>query len=119
MICFYHDSPIQFCVFTGYSFGCCLWVVLVFKAAKETINCHCPQSPKTLKYSVAVQPGQSYLMERRCLFSIGWSHFYRWCHNKNASWDRCSTSNSFPPQVFLFNWLKLNLALLLVQLRLA
>ena len=28
--------------------------------------------PKTLKYWVGVQQGQSYLMERRCLFSLGW-----------------------------------------------
>ena len=28
--------------------------------------------PKTLKYWVGVQWGQSYLMGRRCLFSLGW-----------------------------------------------
>ena len=29
-------------------------------------------SPKTLKYWIGVQQGQSYLMGRRCLFSPGW-----------------------------------------------
>ena len=29
--------------------------------------------PKTLKYWVSVQQGQSYLIGRRCLFSLGWS----------------------------------------------
>ena len=29
-------------------------------------------SPKTLKYWIGVQQGQSYLMGRRCLFSLGW-----------------------------------------------
>ena len=28
--------------------------------------------PKTLKYWIGVQQGQSYLMGRRCLFSLGW-----------------------------------------------
>ena len=28
--------------------------------------------PETLKYWVGVQRGQSYLMGRRCLFSLGW-----------------------------------------------
>ena len=32
--------------------------------------------PKTLKYWVGVQPGQSYLMGRRCLFSLGWQSFW-------------------------------------------
>ena len=31
--------------------------------------------PKTLKYWVGVQQGQSYLMGRRCLFSLGWPPF--------------------------------------------
>ena len=31
--------------------------------------------PKTLKYWVGVQRGQSYLMGRRCLFSLGWPPF--------------------------------------------
>ena len=31
--------------------------------------------PKTLKYWVGVQWGQSYLMGRRCLFSLGWQPF--------------------------------------------
>ena len=30
---------------------------------------------KTLKYWVGVQRGQSYLMGRRCLFSLGWPPF--------------------------------------------
>ena len=30
---------------------------------------------KTLKYWVGVQQGQSYLMGRRCLFSLGWPSF--------------------------------------------
>ena len=32
-------------------------------------------SPKTLKYWIGVQQGQSYLMGRRCLFSFGWPPF--------------------------------------------
>ena len=32
-------------------------------------------SPKTLKYWVGVQRGHSYLMGRRCLFSLGWPPF--------------------------------------------
>ena len=31
--------------------------------------------PETLKYWVGVQRGQSYLMGRRCLFSLGWQPF--------------------------------------------
>ena len=31
--------------------------------------------PDTLKYWVGVQRGQSYLMGRRCLFSLGWPPF--------------------------------------------
>ena len=31
--------------------------------------------PETLKYWVGVQRGQSYLMGRRCLFSLGWPLF--------------------------------------------
>ena len=31
--------------------------------------------PKTLKYWVGVQRGQSYLTGRRCLFSFGWLPF--------------------------------------------
>ena len=34
-------------------------------------------------------------------------------------WGRCFTSTSFTPHLFLLGWLKLNLALLLDQLRLA
>ena len=34
-------------------------------------------------------------------------------------WGRCFTSTSFAPHLFLLGWLKLNLALLLDQLRLA
>ena len=37
---------------------------------------HIPQYlPQTLKYWVGVQWGQSYLMGRRCLFSLGWLPF--------------------------------------------
>ena len=32
-------------------------------------------SPRHLKYWVGVQRGQSYLMGRRCLFSLGWPPF--------------------------------------------
>ena len=32
-------------------------------------------SPETLKYWVGIQWGQSYLMTRRCLFSLGWPPF--------------------------------------------
>ena len=39
--------------------------------------------------------------------------------NKNSLWGRCFRSTSFAPHLFLLFWLKLNLALLLDQLRLA
>ena len=32
-------------------------------------------SPETFKYWVGVQQGHSYLMGRRCLFSLGWPPF--------------------------------------------
>ena len=32
-------------------------------------------TPKTLKYLVGFQRGQSYLTGRRCLFSLGWPPF--------------------------------------------
>ena len=32
-------------------------------------------NPETMKYWVGVQRGQSYLMGRRCLFSLGWQPF--------------------------------------------
>ena len=32
---------------------------------------HCSYNPKTLKYRVGVQLGQSYLIGKRCLFSLG------------------------------------------------
>ena len=38
---------------------------------------------------------------------------------KNALWGTCFTLTSFAPHLFLLGWLKLNLALLLDQLRLA
>ena len=37
----------------------------------KTGNSH----PETMKYWVGVQRGQSYLMGRRCLFSLGWQPF--------------------------------------------
>ena len=74
--------------------------------------------PETLKYWVGVQRGHSYFMGR-CLFSLGWPPFYRWYHDKNALWGRCFTWTSFAPHLFLWGWLKLNLTLLLDQLRLA
>ena len=70
------------------------------------------------KYWVVVQRCQSYLMGRRCLFSPGWPTFWWWYHNKSALWGRCFTSTSFGPHLFLLGWLKLNLDLLLDQLRL-
>ena len=39
--------------------------------------------------------------------------------NIEDRWDRCFTSTSFAPRLFLLGWLKLNMALLLDQLRLA
>ena len=81
----------------------------------KTLICHGEKSafpPKTLKYWVGVQRGQSYLMGRRCLFRFGWYH------NKNTLWGRCFiTSTSFATYLFLLGWLKLNLILLLDQLR--
>ena len=32
-------------------------------------------SPKTLQYWVGIQRGQSYILGRRCLFSLGWQPF--------------------------------------------
>ena len=49
---------------------------------------HTPQYSKTLKYWVGVQWGKSYLMGRRCLFSLGWPPFLLWYHNKNTLWGR-------------------------------
>ena len=49
-------------------------------------------------------------MGRRCLFGLDWSFFYWWCHSKNTSWGRCLR---WPPHLFLFGWLKVNLILLL------
>ena len=62
--------------------------------------------------------GQSYL-KGRCLFCLGWLPFWWWCHDKNALWGRCFTLTSFTHYLFLLDWLKLNLAILLDQLRLA
>ena len=70
---------------------------------------------ETLKSWVRVQRGQSYVTGR-CLFSLGWPSFYWWFHNKNALWGSF-TSTSSAPHLFLLGWLKLNLALLLDQLR--
>ena len=42
-------------------------------ALKNVLKCNV--SPETLKYWVGVQRGQSYLMGRRCLFSLGWPPF--------------------------------------------
>ena len=76
--------------------------------------------PETLKYWVGVQRGQSYLMVRRCLFSLGGPPFWWYCHNKNNFWGRCFiTSTSLAPHLFLLGWLNLNPILLLDQLRLA
>ena len=75
---------------------------------------------KILKYWVGVQPGQLYLMGRRCLFSFGWSHFLLCYHNKNTLWVRSFiTSTSLTPHILLLGSLKLNLIVLLYQLRLA
>ena len=62
----------------------------------------------------------SYLMGRRCLFTISWPSFYWWCHNKNTLWGRCFiTWTSLAPYLFfLSGWLKPSLTLLLDQLRL-
>ena len=73
---------------------------------------------KTLKYWVDVQWVQSFFMGR-CLLSLGWPPFQRWCHEKIPMWGRSFTSTIFAPHLFLLGWLKLNLALLLDQLRLA
>ena len=37
---------------------------------------------------------------------------------RSGKWGRCFTSTSFAPHLFLLGWLKLNLAVLLDQLRL-
>ena len=77
-------------------------------------------TPETLKYWVGVQWGQSYLMERRCLFNIGWSLFEWWYHDKNTLLGWCFiTSTSLAPDLFLLAWLKLSLVLFLDQLGLA
>ena len=34
-------------------------------------------------FSAPVGNPESYFMGRRCLFSLGWPPFYRWCSNKN------------------------------------
>ena len=74
----------------------------------------------TLKGWVGVQWGQSYLMGRRCLFSLVWSPFQLWCNNKNTLWGRCFTIwTRLTPHLFLLGWLNLDLTLMLDQLRLA
>ena len=40
--------------------------------------------PKTLKYWIGLQRGQSYLMGRRCLLNCGWPPFLRWHPDKNT-----------------------------------
>ena len=45
--------------------------------------------PETLKYWVGVQRGQSYLLGRTWLFSLGWPTFSLWCCNKNTLWGGC------------------------------
>ena len=98
-----------------------LWTYLT-KCRSMFVKCciiNFKDSHETLKYWVGVQRGHSYLMGRRCLFRLGWPPFYWWCHDKNALWGRCFTSTSFAPNLFLLGWLKLNLALLLDQSRLA
>ena len=40
----------------------------------------------TTQYWCPATQGQSYFMERRCLFSLGWPPFLWWCQNKNALW---------------------------------
>ena len=68
---------------------------------------------------ICVQWGQSYLMGRRCLFILGWPNFSWWYHNKNTLCGRCFiTSTSLAPHLFLLDWLKPNLILLIDQLRL-
>ena len=37
-----------------------------------------------LKYWVGIQPGQSYLMGRRCLLTLGSPYFWWWCHKNNT-----------------------------------
>ena len=70
-----------------YRGGDCLkrraWTVCQFQggaAWKETLEYGIGAQPmmviqETLKYWVGVQQGQSYLMGRRCLFSLGWQPF--------------------------------------------
>ena len=59
---------------------------------------------KTLKYWVVVQWGQSYLMGRRSLFSLGWWSFWWWCCSKNTLWSRyfitSTSTSSFPFGLF-------------------
>ena len=55
--------------------------------------------PETLKYWVGVQWSQFYLMGRRHLFSLGWSHFLWWYHNKNTLWGRCFMTDEFTVRV--------------------
>ena len=43
---------------------------------RDIIYClSCKKDARHLKYWVGVQRGQSYLMGRRCLFSLGWPPF--------------------------------------------
>ena len=104
-----------------------LWFFKVFTIFLALINLYCSKTyyytiiyPETLKYWVGVQWSQSYLIGKRCLFSLRWPPFQWWYCNKNTLWGRCLiTSTSLAPLLFLLHWLKLNLILLLDQLRLA
>ena len=82
--------------------------------------------PETLKYCRLVSTGASLASWGgvASLALVGHpSTAEWWCHNKNAlampyGVARCFTSTSFVPHLLLLGWLKLNLALLLDQLRL-
>ena len=76
-------------------------------------------SLEIMEYLAGVQMNQSYCMERRCLFSLGWPPFSWWYHNKSALWVRCFISlTSVSLHLFLLGLLKVNLILSLDQLRL-
>ena len=94
--------------------NCSNWNYLLLALCDSMLMSPKDINRKTLKYWDGVQRGHSYLMGKRCLFSLEW-----WCHDKNVFWSRCFTLTSFAPDFFFLGLLKRNLDLFLVQLRLA
>ena len=70
-------------VLSGYSYFSCkksyifiyLYIMFIMQTQPHLVCVTNICLPETLKYWVGVQQDQSYLMERRCLISLGWPPF--------------------------------------------